>query len=1192
MPGGDAADGVVDGGSVVGTTMTLTRTVGGDVTITGLPSFSIHDLPQQGQLLASNDRIPIGDESAAGDPNEYMTAFNFFSSLRDVITTSRSNPLDNDRLYVTREDAAGDPLGYITVAQLQTRIGTPFDLHDDVSSVLVVLDSADRVLVSDESESGDPNEYMTARNFFNGLRDVTNNDLDHNAVPNDSDRLFISDESVSADPVEYITVAELRTAIGGGGTTLSIAGLPEESSSDLADVDIMVIENVSESNVQRHLTMGSLSAFLADGVTITSAGGKLTAVGGGAADGVLDGGSYTGGTLTLERSVGADVTVTGLTEPFDLHDDVTTSITAMAANDRLLISDEGAAGDPNVWINFRNLLNSLRGITSSNNATPQGVDRLFITDESESGDPVEYITIDALRTAIGGGGTADGVVDGGSVAGTTLTLTRTVGADIAITGLPSGGADPFDTAPIFTGNPSDPDRILIRDVSQGTTEYLSFLSFKGDVSPQLRDEGTQAGNAFDILNFTGDGVTCSQAGTLGTCNIPGGGGGGFEIHDLPQQTQQLATTDRIPLSDESASGDPNEYLTAFNFFSAIRDVVNTNRVTPLDNDRMYVTREDAAGDPLGYITVAQLQTRIGGGGGTTLSIAGLPNQASTGLADTDIMVIENVSESNVQRHLTMGSLADFLADGSTITATGGKLTAVGGGGGTTVAANPGGTYTNYLDDVTIGTTGYEVRGNPLTGRNQISVGNILSSGNRLFISATAVNLTPQYITMQTFRDEVITHQGPWVGNRGYNLGHVVYTGSGDSLTYWIASEAMPQGTDEPSFSSPGAWYHLGHRATYYGILEDPDQGFDFYEGSQFVWRDNLYIVTADSLDTDLATVIAGDNVIEITDPFRHVAELATTPADDDEILIYDTSEEVVTKRDYSDLKADLVGFNLHDDVTTFNSFPARSDRLLVNDESLAGDPNEYVTMSSLLNSFRDIINLEAYHNATPQDADRLFISDESQSADPVDYITVGELRVAVGSQQFANSLGTFSADTGAACGQNNAFVDTGVTVPTDSHMVSMWAWGDYNNNSGDSVHTIPYALFAALPVSAVGGNAIPNADAHNFSDRVAFRLALAANRAVYFGRSFDNNVLLAFSGDLDRHRRRHRSLSVPGLCELGGVTMPDPVVEGEPLQLGQVVGEGGFRVTPVALDGTRRVTELEFVDPGFTVYRHLPPASW
>ena len=68
------------------------------------------------------------------------------------------------------------------------------------------------------------------------------------------------------------------------------------------------------------------------------------------------------------------------------------------------------------------------------------------------------------------------------------------------------------------------------------------------------------------------------------------------------------------------------------------------------------------------------------GGGVTLDIAGLPIQSSTQLADVDIMVIENVSESNVQRKLSFGSLANFLADGTTITATSGKLTAVGGGG--------------------------------------------------------------------------------------------------------------------------------------------------------------------------------------------------------------------------------------------------------------------------------------------------------------------------------------------------------------------------------------------------------------------------------------------------------------------------------------------------------------------------------
>ena len=240
-------------------------------------------------------------------------------------------------------------------------------------------------------------------------------------------------------------------------------------------------------------------------------------------------------------------------------------------------------------------------------------------------------------------------------------------------------------------------------------------------------------------------------------------------------------------------------------------MVNTNRANPLDNDRMYVTREDTTGEPLGFITIAQLSTRLGGAGGTT------------------------------------------------------------------VAANPDEEYTAYLDDVTIGTTGYEVRGNPLTGRAAIPVGNILSSENRLFIASSATGLTPQYVTMQTFRDEVITHQGPWVGTRGYNLGHVVYTGSGESLTYWIASEAMPQGTGQPTFNSPGAWYHLGHRTPTTASWQTPAKGLIFTKGRSFVWRENLYIVTADTLGTTLSTVVAGDNVIEVTNPFGHVDELAQTP---------------------------------------------------------------------------------------------------------------------------------------------------------------------------------------------------------------------------------------------------------------------------------------------------------------------------
>ena len=819
--------------------------------------------------------------------------------------------------------------------------------------------------------------------------------------------------------------------------------------------------------------------FTGSGVTASLIGQdvRVFVPGGGTADGVLDGGSYTGGTLTLERSVGADVTVTGLTEPFDLHDDVTRSITAMAANDRLLISDEGAAGDPNVWINFRNLLNSLRGITSSNNATPQGVDRLFITDESESGDPVEYITIDALRTAIG---TADGVVDGGSVAGTTMTLTRTVGADIAITGL-----DPFDTAPIFAGNPAGADRILIRDVSQGTTEYLSFLSFKGDVSPQLRDEGTQTGTYFDILNFTGDGVTCSQNGTLATCNIPGGGGGGdpfdlhddvtvllttldaadrlvlsdesmsgdpneyttvqglldgfrditnvaggnnssptdtdrifisqealpfdpvkyttiaqlrtviggggFEIHDLPQQTQQLATTDRIPLSDESASGDPNEYMTAFNFFSSIRDVVNTNRTTPLDNDRMYVTREDTAGDPLGYITVAQLQTRIGGGGGTTLSIAGLPQESSSDLADTDIMVIENVSESNVQRRLTMGSLSAFLADGSTITSAGGKLTSVGPTAEQLVPT--GGVPGNVLTRV--GATGAEFSG---------PVGDGVVEGG----SVTGTTLTLR--RTQSLADVTITGLPSGGGTADGVLDGGSYAGGTLTLGRSVGADVTITGLPEP--------FDLHDDVTTEITSLGPSDRLLVSDESR-LGDPNQYTTAQGLLNgfRDMTNVTGGNN---------------SSPNDLDRIFISD--EDVA----FDPVKYTTVGqlrtvigaepFHLHNDVTTANNFLDRNDRILVSDESIGGDPNEYMTARSFLNGLRDIIDNNAYNNPTPQDADRLFISDESAVADPVDYITMGQLKTAITADVEFTPLHTQEIARGNT---NVTFFATGFTGWTD-----------------------------------------------------------------------------------------------------------------------------------------------------------------
>ena len=124
---------------------------------------------------------------------------------------------------------------------------------------------------------------------------------------------------------------------------------------------------------------------------------------------------------------------------FDLHDDVTTALTAISGTDRFVLSDESSSGDPNRYITHSQLLNGIRDIFTSNNAAPAATDRFYCSDESASGDPIEYLTFAQLAAAI-----QDGTVDAVtmSVSGQTLTLTigRSVGVDIVATvTLPAGG---------------------------------------------------------------------------------------------------------------------------------------------------------------------------------------------------------------------------------------------------------------------------------------------------------------------------------------------------------------------------------------------------------------------------------------------------------------------------------------------------------------------------------------------------------------------------------------------------------------------------------------------------------------------------------------------------------------------------------------------------------------------------------
>ena len=348
--------------------------------------------------------------------------------------------------------------------------GESFDLHDDVGTARGTLNGSDRVLVSAENISGDPNRFVTLTEIYDSIQDIV---TDNNSNPNSIDRFYVSRENELGDPLKY-------------------------------------------------MTMGQLAAKLADGITITSnSSSELSAVPGGSdADGVVDAASYTGGTLTLERSVGANIVATGLTEPFDLHDDVGSARGTLNGSDRVLVSAENISGDPNRYATLTALYDGIQDIVTDNNSSPSSIDRFYVSRESHLGDPLQYVTMGQLAGELAD---ADGVVDAASYTGGTLTLERSVGADLTV----SGFTTPFD----------------------------------------LHD---------DVSN----------------------------INSAPNPL------DRLVSSDESASGDPNEWLTIRDVLNEMADSASTKQATPANNDRFFLADVSEGGRPLRYIEKSELQTSL------------------------------------------------------------------------------------------------------------------------------------------------------------------------------------------------------------------------------------------------------------------------------------------------------------------------------------------------------------------------------------------------------------------------------------------------------------------------------------------------------------------------------------------------------------------------------------------------------
>ena len=197
------------------------------------------------------------------------------------------NDITRYALYmVMRVD--GDIWQYI--GGTRNEVVPPFDLHEHVGTELATPATADRLILSDESASGEPNRYLELGDLSGFVLDIHERVGSEVQTVGDDDRFIRSAEAVSGDPTRYIEASDLRNYM------LQFHGALTELTS-LADTDRMMISDDSNANnLSRYLELGDLSSYV-----------------------------------------------------LDIHERIGTELTDIADDDRLVITDESESGEPVRW---------------------------------------------------------------------------------------------------------------------------------------------------------------------------------------------------------------------------------------------------------------------------------------------------------------------------------------------------------------------------------------------------------------------------------------------------------------------------------------------------------------------------------------------------------------------------------------------------------------------------------------------------------------------------------------------------------------------------------------------------------------------------------------------------------------------------------------------------------------------------
>ena len=353
---------------------------------------------------------------------------------------------------------------------------------------------------------------------------------------------------------------------------------------------------------------------------------------------------------------------------------------------------------------------------------------------------------------------------GGTVANEVL------GVNVTLPAGGGGGGDPFDGITTVTATPATNDLLLFRDVSESTNRAKTFTGFLDDFNELLPSNTIDTG---DYIFFTNISNTNSPTHKISAT-------------DFMTAFPRLITA---PLFTAPATAD--EFI--------IFDVSDSNAVKRLSVSNVRET--------VGRVNVEKNNAEVVGDArtidfGTDILVT------ADGTEEVDVTLSQNVAriddvpgqeevDDYVNNLLVAGAniTLSYNDDANTMTITG----QAGGGGGTTVVANPGYVETNDdLGSITIGSTDYNIR-HP--------------------------------------------HRGFFDNTIDFQQGDIVETGSGAVSQFWIAREDISAGLGEPNEGEHGMWWHVaGNDGNFRGTL-DLNTQYDVYPGDYWIVGGQFYIAT-------------------------------------------------------------------------------------------------------------------------------------------------------------------------------------------------------------------------------------------------------------------------------------------------------------------------------------------------------------